>query len=93
MALIQVKVKHGKPESEARARLGVAVGELQSRFGPMVRTCEWSPDRSSVLLTGPGVRLDLKVDSEDVHVSGELPILASLLGSEKLKQIVASTFK
>jgi hypothetical protein len=93
MALIQVQVEHGRSQAEARDRLAKAVGEVQSRFGSMVRTCEWSPARDSVMLTGPGVRLDLRVDATHVHVSGDLPLLASLLGTEKLKQIVASSFK
>jgi hypothetical protein len=93
MPLIQVKVKHGRSLSEARDRLARAVGEVQGRFGPMIKTCEWSPSRDSVVLTGPGVRLDLLVDAVDVHVSGDIPLLASLLGTDKLKQIVESTFK
>ena len=93
MALIQVKVKHGRTIDEARGRLARAVGEVQGRFGPMIRTCEWSPSRDSVVLTGPGVRLDLMVDAVDVHVSGDIPLLASLLGTDKLKQIVEATFK
>ena len=93
MPMIQVKVPHGRTIDEARDRLARAVGELQGRFGPMIRTCEWSPGRESVVLTGPGVRLELRVDPIDVHVSGDIPILASLLGSDKLKQIVEATFK
>jgi hypothetical protein len=93
MPLIQVKVKHGRTIDEARDRLERAVGELQGRFGPMIRTCEWSPGRESVVLTGPGVRLDRLVDADDVHVSGDIPLLASLLGTDKLKQIVEATFK
>lgn len=93
MALIQVKVKHGRSLIEARDRLAMAVGELQGRFGPMVRSCEWSPSKDSVVLTGPGVRLDLTVNATDVHVSGDLPMLASLLGTDRIKQIVESSFK
>jgi len=93
MAMIEVKVKHGRTRTEAQDRLAEAVGEVQSRFGSMVRTCEWSPTRDSVVLQGPGVKLDLRIDDHDVHVSGDIPILASLLGTEKLKQIVQSAFR
>ena len=93
MSLIQVKVKHGRTFAEARDRLALAVGEIQTRFGPIVRKTEWSPARDSVTLTGPGVRLELLVDATDVHVSGDIPLLASLVGSSKLKQIVEATFK
>ena len=93
MALIQVKVKHGRTLDDARDRLAQAVGEVRGRFGPMVRSCEWSPARDSVVLHGPGVRLALRVAAVDVHVSGDIPLLASLLGTDKLKQIVESTFR
>jgi hypothetical protein len=93
MSLIQIKVEHGRTFEEARDRLALAVQEIQSRFGLMVRKVEWSPGRDSVILEGPGVRLDLKVDAVAVHVTGDIPMLAGLLGSSRLKQIVESTFK
>src|SRR4051794_12974760 len=93
MPLIDVKVKHGRTHAEARDRLATAVAELQSRFGGMVPSTEWSPGRDSVVVTGPGVRLDLRVDAEDVHVTGDIPILGSLFGSANLKQLVETTFQ
>jgi Putative polyhydroxyalkanoic acid system protein (PHA_gran_rgn) len=93
MSLIQVKVEHGRTFDEARDRLDLAVREVQAKFGVMVRRAEWSPGRDSVILEGPGVRLDLRVDHVAVHVTGDLPILGGLLGSSRLKQIVESTFK
>jgi hypothetical protein len=93
MPLIQVKVHHGRTLDEARDRLTRAVAELQSRFGPLIRSCEWSPSRDAVALAGPEVRLDVRVDADDVHVSGDIPILGSLLGVDRVKQIVEATFK
>ena len=93
MPLIQVKVKHGRTLEEARDRLAQAVSQLQTQFGMLIRSTEWSPARDAVTLTGPGVRLDLRVDPIDVHVSGDIPMLASLVGSSKLKQIVEATFQ
>ena len=93
MSLIEVKFEHGQNREVARDRLNQAVGEIESRFGSMVHRVEWSSDRESVRLEGPGVRIDLRVDERDVHVSGDIPILAGLLGSSRLKQIVESSFK
>ena len=93
MPLIQVNVKHGRTLDEARDRLVRAVTELQNRFGPMLKSCEWSPSRSAVVLAGPGVRLDVSVDASEVHVSGDVPLLASLIGADRVKQIVEATFK
>jgi hypothetical protein len=93
MSLIQLKVEHGRTFEEARDRLALAVQEIQTRFGLMVRKVEWSPGRDSVTLEGPGVRIDLKVDALAVHVTGDIPMLAGILGSPRLKQIVESAFR
>ena len=92
MPLIQVKVKHGKTLGEARDRLAGAVSQVRSQFGALIKSTDWSEARDAVTLTGPGVRLELRVDASDVHVSGDIPLLASLVGSSRLKQIVESTF-
>ncbi len=93
MPLIQVKVQHGRTFEDAKDRLAQAVRDLQARFGVMVRKAEWSPGRDAVALEGPGVRLDLRVDAAEVHVTGDIPLLAGLMGSSSLNQIVESTFK
>ncbi len=94
MPLINLKVQHGRPFEEAKARLGRAVGDLQGKFGAMVRTVEWSSDRDSVALGGPGFKLDVRVDASEVHVVGDLPLLASLLGgSNGVKQMIESAFR
>jgi hypothetical protein len=46
-----------------------------------VKNVTWTPDRTAVTLTGPGVIVDLKVDAEHVHASGDIPLLGNLLGS------------
>ena len=93
MSLIELKVQHGRTFEEAKDRLAQAVRDLQTRFGGMIRKAEWSAGRDAVTLDGPGVRLDLRVNAEDVHVRGDIPLLARLVGSSKLKQLVESTFK
>ncbi len=93
MSLIQVKLKHGRTFDDAKAQLGRAVAEIQGRFAGLIRGVEWSPSRDSVVLTGPGVRLDLKVDAEEVHASGDIPFLGGLFGgSANLRKIVESAF-
>lgn len=93
MSLIDVKLKHGRTYEDARDRLAKAVAQLQGQFGGMIRKAEWSPGRDAVVLEGPGARLDLKVDADEVHVTGDIPLLAGLFGSSNLKQLVESTFK
>jgi hypothetical protein len=57
------------------------VSEVQTRFASAVKSVTWNTDRTAVTLTGPGVRVDLKVDAEHVHATGDIPLLGNLLGS------------
>jgi uncharacterized protein YlxP (DUF503 family) len=91
MALINLSVKHGKSLEEARALLQSAVNEIQARFGPLVQRTDWAPDRSSVKMVGVGFEAELRVDAQEVHLSGDLPFLGNLLGGG-LKGILERTF-
>ncbi len=94
MPLIDLKIQHGRPFDEAKARLARAVGDLEGKFGAMVRTVEWSSGRDAVALAGPGFKLDVRVDPTEVHVVGDLPLIASLLGgSDGVKRMVESAFR
>ena len=95
MPLFHVSVKHGRNIEDARARLATAVAEVRQRFGPMVQRVEWSDDRGAVKLSAGGVVLDMRIDAEEVHVSGDVPMLAALFGGSfesSVKQIVQKTF-
>ncbi len=93
MSLIQVKLKHGRTFDDAKAHLARAVADVQARFGVMVQKAEWSAARDAVTLAGPGVRLDLRVDAEEVHVEGDIPLLGGLLGgSSGVKKMVEAAF-
>jgi hypothetical protein len=96
MSLINVSVKHGQTLEEARRHLETAVHKVQSQFQALLRQVAWSPDRSHVRLDGIGFWVEMWVDVQEVHVSGDLPILGRLLGSPMatgLKQIVQQTFQ
>jgi hypothetical protein len=96
MALINLSVKHGKTLDEARSLLGTVVPEIQARFGPMVQRVDWAPDRSGVKLTGVGFDVELRVDAQEVHLSGDMPFLGNLLGGplvSGLKSILQQTFQ
>ncbi|WP_435011691.1 polyhydroxyalkanoic acid system family protein [Tundrisphaera lichenicola] len=93
MSLIEVKIEHGQTFEVAQERLSRAVGEIEAKFGSMIRRVEWSTNRESVRLEGPGVRIELRIDDHLVHVSGDIPLLAGLFGSSRLKQILESSFK
>lgn len=95
MPLFHVSVRHGHTPEEARARLAAAVDQVKARFGPMVRKVEWSADRASVTVAGSAVVLDLRVDADEVHVSGDIPAIGAIFGrpiEEGVRQIVHQAF-
>jgi hypothetical protein len=96
MPLITLSFKHGQTLEEARSQLETAVHEFQQRFGALIRHVEWSAERSRVRLDGPGFWVELWVDVQEVHVTGDIPLLGGLLGGPlvtELKQIVQRTFQ
>lgn len=96
MSLINLSVKHGRTLEEARARLEVAVAEVSRSFGVLIRRVEWADDRNRVRLEGSGFWVEMWVDPQEVHATGDIPILGGLLGGplgSGLKQIVQQTFQ
>ena len=96
MSLIKLSVKHGQSLEEARSRLEKAVHQVHNQFKSLVRQVTWSADRNQVRLDGVGFWVELWVDAQEVHVSGDIPLLGGLLGSPVatgLKQILQQTFQ
>ena len=84
MPLIDISIKHGRTLEDARARLELAVSDITARFSGLVKQVEWTSDRTAVKMQGPGFTIDMRVDSEHVHVSGDAPLLGKLLSSPLL---------
>jgi hypothetical protein len=96
MPLINLSVKHGQTLEEARSHLETAVHKVHSQFKALVRQVAWSADRNRVRLDGVGFWVDMWVDAQEVHVSGDIPLLGRLLGGRaatSLQQIVQQTFQ
>ena len=96
MPLISLSVQHGQSLEEARSRLEAAVQKVMRQFGAFVRQVVWSGDHSRVRLDGRGFWLELWVDAQDVHATGDIPLLGALLGNPMvagLKQILQQTFR
>jgi hypothetical protein len=96
MPLINLSVQHGQSLEEARNRLEAAVHKVLSQFGTLVRQVAWSDDHSWVRLDGIGFWVQLWVDAQDVHATGDIPLLGALLGrpvATGLKQILQQTFR
>jgi hypothetical protein len=96
MPLINLSVKHGRTLDEARDQLEAAVQKVSSQFKALIRHVTWAADRTQVRLDGVGFWVEMWVDVQEVHVSGDMPLLGGLLGSPVatgLKQIVQQTFR
>ena len=96
MAALNLTVRHGRSLEDARRGLEAAVQRVSGQFGPLVRRVEWAPDRHRVKLDGAGFWVEMWVDAQDVHATGDIPMLAGLLGGQLgagLKQIVQQTFQ
>jgi len=96
MPLINLSVKHGRTLPEAREQLETAVHKVNSQFKTLVRQVTWSADRTQVRLDGVGFWVEMWVDVQEVHASGDIPLLGGLLGSPVvagLKQIMQQTFR
>jgi hypothetical protein len=95
MSLINLSVKHGLSQDEARARLEAAVSDACSKFGSMIQRVDWAEDRGSVKITGTGFTAELRVDAVEVHASADLPFLTGFLRNTLttgLKGILARNF-
>jgi hypothetical protein len=96
MPLINLSVQHGQSLEQARSRLQTAVHKVMSQFGALVRQVTWSADQSRVRLDGTGFWVELWVDAQAVHATGDIPLLGALLGSPVaagLRQILQQTFR
>ena len=96
MPLIDVTLKHGRTLEDARRALETAVHRVTEQFGTLVRRVEWAADRNRVKLDGVGFWVEMWVDADAVHATGDIPVLAGLFGTQLgsgLKQILQQTFQ
>src|SRR3954468_18342637 len=95
MSLITVSIKHGQPLDDARRSLRLSVGDIHAKFGMMIQRVDWSADGDQVKLTGKGIEIDMRLDAEHLHVSGNLTFLGGLLAgplAAGVKQILGRNF-
>ncbi|MDH3605341.1 MAG: polyhydroxyalkanoic acid system family protein [Candidatus Tectomicrobia bacterium] len=96
MPLINLSLKHEQTFETARNRMQNAVHDIRSQFKVLIHQVEWADDQSRARLTGIGFWVEMWVDDQEVHVSGDIPMLGGLLSSPLtagLKQIVQQTFQ
>ena len=95
MSAISLSIEHGRTLAEAQDQLRSAVSQVQSRFAAIVQRVEWSADGTAVKMFGKGFDLDLRVDAQRLHASGNLTLLGGLLSgpfAAGVKQILGRAF-
>ncbi len=79
MAALNMSVKHGQPFEVAKANFEKGISAAQAQYGKYVKQVEWSDDRTSARLSGSGYSVDLRLDGESIHATGEVPFFVRFL--------------
>jgi hypothetical protein len=87
MSLINLSMQHGNSFEEARSQLARSVAEMQRRFGPFLSRTAWSDNDSRVLMVGTGCEVEVWVDATQIHLRGDIPLLAKLFGDKLIAGI------
>ena len=79
MAQVDFTLDHGQDPKAARGNFEHAITTAQTRFAKWVRQVNWSEDRTSVAMTGPGFDVVLRYDDQKVYVRGTVPVAFKLM--------------
>ena len=79
MAELNMAVKHGLAKEAAQANFEKAITEAQSHHHHWIKQVEWSPDRTSAIVSGPAYRVTLSFDDQNVYAKGNVPLALKLL--------------
>jgi predicted secreted protein len=96
MSLMKFSVKHDKTLDEARQVLQQTVDDVSKHFGLLINSTEWNADRTDVKIDAKGADIHVWVDTLEVHLTCDVPLLSKLLGGpvvEKLKGLVQDRFQ
>lgn len=93
MSLMNLTMKHGRDLGGAKATLDQAVREIQARLGPLIRRVDWDADRARARVEGVGFWVEVRVDTAEVHASGDVPVLGGLLAGGGVQQLVRRAFE
>jgi hypothetical protein len=79
MAKLNMAIDHGQTPAAARANFERAINTAQERFSKWIHRAEWSADRDSVKMVGPGFDVLLSYDNEKVYARGTVPLAFKLM--------------
>lgn len=79
MATLNMSVKHGRPFEVAKTNFDKGILAAQEKHHLYIKTVEWSQDRTSAKLSGPGYEVTLHVDQDSVHANGSVPFFVKFM--------------
>ena len=79
MAKVNMALDHGQTLATAQVNFERAISAAQHRFGKHIHRVDWSSDRDSVQMVGPGFDVVLSYDEHKVHVRGTVPLAFKLM--------------
>jgi hypothetical protein len=79
MAKLNLAIDHGQTPETAHANFERAIRSAQSRFGKWIHRADWSADRKSLQMVGPGFDVVLSYDDRKVYARGNVPIAFKLM--------------
>ena len=79
MAKLNIAIDHGQTPATAQANFERAISAAQDRFGKWIHRADWSADRDSVQMVGPGFDVVLSYDDQKVYARGTVPLAFRLM--------------
>jgi hypothetical protein len=79
MAKLNIAIDHGQTPAVARVNFERAITAAVERFGKWIQRADWSPNRDSVKMAGPGFDVELSYDDQKVYARGTVPIAFRLM--------------
>jgi Putative polyhydroxyalkanoic acid system protein (PHA_gran_rgn) len=79
MAKLNIALDHGQAPTTAQSNFERAMSAAQSRFGMWIHRADWSTDRDSVKMAGPGFDVELSFDDQRIYAHGTVPFAFKLM--------------
>jgi hypothetical protein len=79
MAKLNIAIDHGQPPAVAQANFERGIRAAQDRFGKWIHHADWSADRDSVKMVGPGFDVVLSYDDKKVYARGTVPFAFKMM--------------
>ncbi len=79
MAKLNMAIDHGQTPANASVKFERAITAALDRFGKYIHRADWSANRDSVKMAGPGFDVELSYDDKKVYARGTVPLAFRLM--------------